>query len=74
MFTFEYIKTFRASTEKSCMSSAFLIKFRVVYYRAAALLRRWSTKDFFSKKDFLYFFKTASFWYISQKESGEFSL
>ena len=38
------------------MSSAFLIKFRVVYNRAAASLRRWSTIDFFSKKDFLYFF------------------
>ena len=47
MFTCEYIRTFRASTVGSCMSSAFLIKFRVVYYKAAVLLRRWFTIDFF---------------------------
>ena len=50
MLTCEYIRTFRASAERSCMSSAFLIKCRVVYYRAAALLKCWSTIDFFLKK------------------------
>ena len=50
LLTSEYFRTFRASTGGSCMTSAFLIKLRVVYYRAAALLRRWSTNDFFLKK------------------------
>ena len=63
MFTGEYIRTFRASTEKPCMSSAFLIEFRVVYYRVAALLRRCSTIDFFTqkKKLSLFFFKQLVF-------------
>ena len=56
MLTCEYIRTFRASAERSCMSSAFLIKFRVVYYRAAALLKCWSTIDFFLKKILLLLF------------------
>ena len=34
-FTREYIRTFNASTVRSYMSSAFLIKLRVVCYRAA---------------------------------------
>ena len=42
------------------MSSAFLIKFRVVYYSAAALLRHCSTIYFFLKKR-LYFFKQLVF-------------
>ena len=50
MFICEYIRTFRASTERSAKSSAFLITFKVVYYRAAALLRRCSTIYFFLKK------------------------
>ena len=56
IFTCEYIRTFRASTERSCMSSAFLIKFRVAYYRAEALLRCWSTIDIFLKKILFEFF------------------
>ena len=55
MFTCEYTTTFRASTVRSCMSPAFLIKFRVVYYKAAALLRRWFTIDFFLKKRLSFF-------------------
>ena len=52
------------------MSSAFLIKLRVAYYRAAALLRHWSTIDMFLKKGLSFFLKkTAAFWYIFQKES-----
>ena len=57
----------------------FLIKFRILYYRAATLLRQWSTIEFFLKKSLFfkhffshYFFKTASsasFRYIFQKES-----
>ena len=67
MFTCEYISIFRASAERSYMSSVFLIKFRVVYHRAAALLRRWSTIDFFLRKILFLFFLTASFRYIFQK-------
>ena len=54
------------------MSSAFLIKLRVMYYRVAALLRRWSFIDLFLQKNtfsLLILFKTASFRYIFQKES-----
>ena len=62
MFTCEYTRTFRASTVRSCMSSAFLIKFRVVYYKAAALLRRCSTIAFFlKKKTFFIVFKQLVF-------------
>ena len=42
------------------MSSAFLIKFRVVYYSTAASLRHCSTIYFFLKKR-LYFFKQLVF-------------
>ena len=62
VYNCECIKTFRASVEGFCMSSDFLITFRVVYYRAAALLRRWSTMDFFLKKIlFLLFFLNSYF-------------
>ena len=56
MFTCEYIRTFIAFAEWSGMSSAFLIIFRVAYYWAAALLRRWLTIDFFLRKILLLFF------------------
>ena len=46
-FTCEYIRTFSASRGRSYMSTAFLRKLRVVYYKATTLLRRWSTIDFF---------------------------
>ena len=52
------------------MSSAFLIKFRVVYYRDAALLRRWSTMDLFLKKRLIFLkllfgiFPTKNLWLI----------
>ena len=50
------------------MSSAFLMKFRVVYYRAEALLRRWSTMNFFlKKKTFFIFFKQLVFGTFSKK-------
>ena len=77
MFTCEYITTFRASTEHSCMSSVFLIKFRAVYFRAAALLRRWSTVDFFLKffsQTFFIFFKQLVFGIFSKRICGEFPL
>ena len=68
-FTCEYIRTFSTSARGSYMSSAFLIKLRVLYYRAATLLRRWSTIDFFLKKGtFFIFLKIATFWYIFQKK------
>ena len=67
MFTREYIRTFRASTERSCMSTAFLIKLRVVYYSPAALLRHWSTTDFFSKNTFFVLFKQLVFGTFSKK-------
>ena len=35
-FTCEYIRIFNASTGRSYMSSAFLIKLGIVYFRAAA--------------------------------------
>ena len=59
------------------MSSAFLIKLRVVYYRDAALLRHLSTIYFFLKKRHFFLFillKTSSFCYIFQKKKicGEF--
>ena len=68
MFTCEYIKTFRSSTEKPCMSAVFLIKFRVVYCKVAALLRRWFTTDFFlKKKTFFIFFKQLVFGMFPKK-------
>ena len=67
-FTCEYIRTFWASAGRSCMSSAFLIKFRVVYWRAAALLRYWPTIDLRLKKIlFLFFFKQLVFCTFSKK-------
>ena len=53
-FTCKYIRTFSVFTGRFHTSSAFLIKLRVAYYRAATLLRRWYTTYFFKKKkDFL---------------------
>ena len=76
MLTCEYIRTFRASAERSCMSSAFLIKFRVVYYRAAALLIRWSTLDFFLRKNtfFIIFLNSQFSVHFPKRICGEFSL
>ena len=54
------------------MSSAFLIKLGIVYYRAVTLLRRWSIIDFFlKKKTFSLFisFTAVGFWHIFQKKS-----
>ena len=62
-----------ASTGRPYIISAFLIKLRIVYYRAGTLLRRWSNIDFLLKKNPSFFsfifLKTDSFWYIFQKES-----
>ena len=49
------------------MSSAFLIKLRVVYYRAATFFKTLVHYNLFSI--FFFFFKTASFSYIFQRES-----
>ena len=71
-FTCKYFRTFNASTGRSYMSSAFLIKLGIVYYRAATLLRRWSIIDFFlKKKTFSLFipFTAVGIWYIFQKIS-----
>ena len=58
----------------SCMSSAFFIKFRVAYYRGAALLRRWSIIDFFLKKDY-FVSLNSSFWVdFPKRVCGEFFL
>ena len=54
-FTCEYIRNFSASTGRFYMSSAFLKKLRVVYYRIVTLLRHWSTINFFLKKKDLLF-------------------
>ena len=65
-----YIRTFSSSAGRSYMSSNFLIKWRVRYYRAATSLKLWSTIAFFhKKKSFSLFilFKTASFWYRPKK-------
>ena len=54
------------------MSSAFLIKLGIVYYRAVTLLRRWSIIDFFLKKKTVSLFipfTAVGFWYIFQKTS-----
>ena len=59
-FTCKYISTFSASRGRSYRSSVCLIRLRVVYDKAAALLRRWSTIDFFLQKRILFniLFKT----------------
>ena len=49
------------------MNSAFLIKLRVVDYRAAASLRRWFPIDFVLKKELLFFFKQLLFGTFSKK-------
>ena len=56
------------------MSLPFLIKFKVAYYRAAALLRRYSTIDSFLKKDFLYFFQQLVFGTFPECICDELSL
>ena len=48
---------------KSYMSSAFSIKLSVVYYRAATLLKCWSTIHFYSK----YFLRQPVFVTYSKK-------
>ena len=55
------------------MSSDVLIKLRLLYQGAATLSRCWSTRNtrIFSEN---ILFKTASFWYIFQKESVVSSL
>ena len=67
MFTGEYIRTFSVSTGRYYLSSAFLVKLRVEYYRTATLIRRWSIIGFFSQK--ITFFILSSFQYIFQKEA-----
>ena len=58
------------------MSSTFLIKLRVTYYRAATLLRRWSTIDFFSQEEtlflFLFFLRHVVFGTYSKKNLVSF--
>ena len=52
------------------MSSAFLIKLGIVYYRAVTSLRRWSIIYFFlKKKTFSLFipFTAVGFWHVFQK-------
>ena len=64
----EYIRTFSASTGRSSLSSAFLIKLRIAYYRTATLIRRWFTiGSFLEKRHFLFFLRQTVFGTCSKK-------